>query len=213
MPTISWSGSTSSPRLAAKLVAGRDGVRQRYERDSHGADEQGADIGQFGPRQRWDGNAPRERADGLHAMGGQVEHGGDHRHADDSHQNGRHPTGDPGKDEENGQDTEAGHERRSIGLIEPVEEGAHLVDEIVGTGGEPEELGQLPDDDGDGEAIEVANADLTGEEIGDESESRHSQPDLDEPNQDRQHPGECDCRGGVASDHEGCDRGQDQRRN
>ena len=212
MPTISWSGLTSSPRLAAKLVAVAMVSVSDTMRDAHGAEKERADVGPLGPRQARNGESLGKRADGLHAVGGQVEYCRDDRHADDGHQDGRHPIGEPRQDEQYGQDAEAGQQRRPVGLVEPVEEGAHLADEVVGAGGESEELGQLPDDDGDGQAVEVAHADLTGEEVGDETEFGHPQPDLDEPDQYRQHAGECDRTGGVAGDDEGRDRDQDQWR-
>ena len=118
-----------------------DGVGQRHHRDAHCAEQQGTDVGQLGPRQGRNGNALGERADGLDAVGSEVEDGGDNRHADDGHQDGGHPPGDTRKDQQDRQDAEAGHQRRPIGLVESVEEGAHLADEVVGTGGESEELG------------------------------------------------------------------------
>ncbi len=72
----------------------------------------------------------------------------------------------------------------------PLEEGPHLAGEVVGAGRESEELRELPDDDGDGQTVEVADADLAGEEVGDETEFGQPQSDLDEPDQYRQHAGE-----------------------
>jgi hypothetical protein len=44
----------------------------------------------------------------------------------------------------------------------------------MGRGGEAEELGQLADQHHDGEAVEVANADRTGEELGNGADPGYS---------------------------------------
>ena len=189
-----------------------DGVRQRHQRDAHRTEQQWADVGQFRPRQRRHGNTLRERADGLHAVRGQVEHGGDNRDADDRNQNGGHPTGEPREDQQHGKGAESGHQRRPVGLVEPADEGPHLADEVVGTGREAEELGKLADDDGHGQTVHVADPDLAGEEVGDEAELGHPQPDLDQPDQYRHHAGERDGARRVVGDHQWCDGGEDERR-
>ena len=79
---------------------------------------------------------------------------------------------------------------------------AHLVDEAVGVGREAEQLGQLPDDDGDGQAVHVADLDLVGEQVGDEAELADAETDLDQPDHEqRQHPGQGDGGRGVVATH------------
>ena len=77
-------------------------------------------------------------------------------------------------------------------LVEVLEELADLVAEAVGVGGEAEELRQLADDDGDGEPVHVADLHLAREQVGDEAELAEPEPDLDEPDEQRQHPRERD---------------------
>ena len=98
---------------------------------------------------------------------------------------------------------QAGHQCRRFAAVESLEEGPDLVDEPVGIGGEPEELGELTDDDGDGQAVEVADADLAGEQVGDEAEPGNAEADLDEPDEEGEHAGEGDGAGRVAGDHQG----------
>ena len=94
----------------------------------------------------------------------------------------------------------------------PLEERPHLVDEAVGVGREPAQLGQLADDDGDRQPVHVADLDLLREQIGDEAELRDPEPDQDQPDHDRHHPGERDGRLRIACDGERHDGGEDQRR-
>ena len=65
-------------------------------------------------------------------------------------------------------------ERGRVRLVEVREEGDDVVDEGVRVGREAEELGELADDDRDGQPVHVADLDLLGEQVGDE-------PQLAEP--------------------------------
>ena len=96
--------------------------------------------------------------------------------------------------------------------IEVRQEGADLVDEAVGVGREAEELGQLADDDRDGQPVHVADLDLLGEQVGDEPQLAQAQADLDEAYHERQHPRHGDRAGGVVRHDERHDGGEDERR-
>ena len=83
-----------------------------------------------------------------------------------------------------------------------VDELAHLLDEAVGVGREPEELRQLPDDDDDRQAVHVADLDLAREQVGDEAELADTEPDLDEADEDGEHAGQRDGGGRVVAGHD-----------
>ena len=88
----------------------------------------------------------------------------------------------------------------------------HLVDEAVGVGREAAQLGELSDDDGDGQAVHVADLDLARQQVGDEPELADTETDLDQADEDGQHPGEGDGGRRVVTRHdERGDGGEDQR--
>ncbi len=55
-------------------------------------------------------------------------------------------------------------------------------------GAEPEQPGQLADDDDQRDAVEVAVADRRGQQVGQEAEPRDARRDDDHPDDDRQQP-------------------------
>lgn len=87
-----------------------------------------------------------------------------------------------------------------------------IAEERVGVGGEAEELRQLADDDRDREAVHVAHLDLFREQVRDEAELAEAEGDLDQADEEREHPGQRDRGAGIARDQQRSDRGQDQRR-
>ena len=149
--------------------------------------------------------------DGLDPLVGQAERGREDRGPDDGHEHRRNPLREAGQHEEDGEDGEPDHERGRVGLVEPVDERTDFVDEAVRVGGEAEQLGQLPHDDGDREAVHVADLHLLGQQVGDEAELAEAEPDLDEAHEEREHPGEGDRgRGIIAGDEERRDGGEDE---
>ena len=60
-----------------------------------------------------------------------------------------------------------------------------LVDEAVGVGGEAEQLRQLADDDRDRQPVHVADLHLAGQQVGDEAELADPEADLDERRRSR----------------------------
>ena len=110
------------------------------------------------------------------------------------------------------EDREPEDERRGVGLAEAVDERLQLAEERVGVGREAEQLRQLPDDDRDPEAVHVADLDLFGEQVGDEAELAEAEADLDQADEDREHARQDDRRPRVSGDQQRRDRGEDQRR-
>ena len=123
--------------------------------------------------------------------------------------------GESGQHQQDGQHPQADHERRPDGAVEPEHEGLELGTEALGVRGESEELGQLAHDDDEGETVHVADLHLTREQVGDEAEAPDPQPDLDECDDDGEHPGQSDGSMHVATRqqwHEGGeDHGRDRR--
>ena len=214
MPTISWSGSTSSPRRAAKLVAVAivsvsDTRVMPNAATSSGTTSLASVQGMIGPGTPW-GSAPTV-ATPSSARPRTAESDGRADHGD---QDGGQRVVIAGQDEQDGQDRRA--RRSSVGgvrLVDSLDERLDLVEEAVGVGGEAEELRQLADDDRDRQAVHVADLHLLREQVGDEPELPEPEPDLDEPHEDGEHPGQGDRRPGSSPPSEQRrDRRQDQRR-
>ena len=149
---------------------GGDRVGQRHQRDADRGEEQRSDIGGARPGDGRRGHALGQRTGDRDPLGRQVEHRRDDGGADDGHEHRRDLGGEPGQHQQQREHGDAEHERRPVGLVEVGDELADLVDEPVGVGGEAEQLGELADDDGDGQAVHVADLDLLGEQAGDEAE-------------------------------------------
>ncbi len=102
-------------------------------------------------------------------------------------------------------------QRGGVAVREPVDEGLELGNEPVCVGREPCELGKLADEDRDGQAVHVADLDLLREQVGDESELAGTEPDQDQADHHRHHPGERNGGFGVVRhDDERHDGGEDQ---
>ena len=59
---------------------------------------------------------------------------------------------------------------------QPADEPGELADQAVGVHREPEQLGQLADQDGQGQAVHVADHGRLGEQVGDEAEPGDARP-------------------------------------
>ena len=191
MPIISWSPRTRSPRRAANDEA-VDIVSASATTAIATAPEE--ELGQVAPRHGRDGQrreALGQHADGVDAVVLQVEQVDRQRaeHHDDQH---------GGKLAARAAAT-AGCRRSdttpmtaAVGLIElvrhPREERLGLADQAVGVDREAEQLGQLADDDGQGQAVHVPDLGRLGQQVGDEAEMcepRHRHDDPDEEREDR----------------------------
>ena len=79
-------------------------------------------------------------------------------------------------------------------LTNPVD----LADEVVGVDLEPEQLGQLADQDGQRQAVHVADHRRLGDQVGDEPELGHGRQDHDRADHEREHRRQRDRPLGVA---------------
>ena len=87
-------------------------------------------------------------------------------------------------------------------FVMPLQDALHqadrLLDESAAAGIEAEDLGQLADQDGERNAVQVAQADRLGEQVGDEAELRQARDDAQGAGEHREHPGQRDQELGVA---------------
>ena len=159
-----------------------------------------------------DGTPCGQCADRLDALVRQAEDrrgdGRAHHGDEDGGQSGRRA----GEDQQDGEDRQADEQRRPVRLVDALGERLDLVEEAVRVGGEPEELRQLADDDRDRQAVHVPHLHLLGEQVGHEAELPQPEPDLHEPHEDGEHPGQRDRGSGVPAREQRGDRRQDQRR-
>jgi hypothetical protein len=191
--------------------SGGDGVGQGDQRDAHGRDQERTHVRHLGPRKRRLGKASRERADGRDAVGVEIEDGRDDRRRHDRHQHGRKGAGEPRQQQQDGERAQTDEQRRHDGPVESQDEGLHFGTEAVGVGREAEELRQLPDDDHQSEPVHVPDLDLVGEQVGDESQPCQSEADLDERDDEGQHPSERDLPVQIAWNEERHESGEDHR--
>ena len=103
------------------------------------------------------------------------------------HQDQRDP-GDP--------DHSRGGHRLAVG--QPFDEAGELPDQALGADLEPEQLRQLPDQDGQRQAVHVADHGRLGDQVGDEPELRHRRHDHDGRDHEREDRGQRDRPLGVA---------------
>ena len=101
--------------------------------------------------------------------------------------------------EDDRQAEEPDAERPWVRLVQVLKEGDELVDEAAGVDLEPEQLRQLADEDHDREPGQVADADGSGQKIGNEPELGDPGGDRDCPHEERKHAGQGDRRLLVAS--------------
>ena len=210
MPIISWLGSTSSPRRAAKAVAVAMVSVSETSVMPAAATSIGATSSHVGPRQLRAGQALRQ---GTHRRDVEIEQRGHDGRADHRDQHGGDRPCDAREQEQHCQRAEPDHERRRVALVETREERLDFLDEAVGVGRESEELGELADDDRDRQPVHVADLHLLRQKVGDETELAEPETDQDQPDQHGHHPGERDgLLGVVGHRNEREDGGEDERR-
>ena len=158
----------------------RDGVGQRDEDDAHAAAASVPRSAALVQGNEGTGKPWGSVADRLDALRGEVEHGRDDGRADDRDEHRRDLPREPRQAEQQREHAEADHQGGDVGLVEAGEERLDLLDEAVGVGGEAEELGELADEDGDGQPVHVADLDLLAQQVGDEPELAQAEADLDE---------------------------------
>ena len=192
MPIISWLGCSSSPRRAAKAdavamvsvsdtstmpIAARSSGPTSLN-DVHGSDGVGNPCGSV-PTVATPWAARSSTADTIVAPTTAISTAGILRQEARQH-------------EQHDEHAQADGERGALGGVEVLEPRAQLVDEAVGVGGEAAQLRELPHDDGDGEAVHVTDLHLARQQVGDEPELAEPESDLDETDEQGQHPRERD---------------------
>ena len=166
--------------LGAGLVGehgrGRDGVGEGDQGDAERAGEQ---QGQVRERHRGEGERReprRQLADEGDATVLEVEHGNGNDREDDRGEDAREDRPEALKDEDQRQarrpDRQRGADR--LAALDRLGEGDGFVDQAVGVHGEPEQLGQLTDEDGEREAVHVPDLGRLREQVGDEAEPEHA---------------------------------------
>ncbi len=202
IPIISWSGCTSSPRRAAKLdavamVSVSDTRVIPAAATSNGPTSPSFVHGSDGRGTPW-GRAPTvltpcwsstRTAETTVAPMTATSTAGTRRLM-------------RGQEEQDGEHAESHRERRPVGLVEVLEEGTHLAHEAVGVGGEPEELGELTDHDGDGQPVHVADLHLAREQVGHEPQPTDAHRHLDQPDEHGQHPRQRDRPTRIVAGHQ-----------
>ena len=71
--------------------------------------------------------------------------------------------------------------------LDRLDEGDGFVDQAVGVNGEPEQLGELADEDGEREAVHVPDLGRLREQVSDEAELEHSGEHRDRADHEREH--------------------------
>ena len=178
MPIISWLPCTSWPRALRRRPrrsrSCRPGTPPRCARPPPraGRGRTSATVGTVSG-----GKPLRQHADQAHAVLGQVEDGAGRDREQHHDQDG----GDLGQPALQDQDRRRCRRARSpprpgptSPSAMPLEEAADLGDQAVGVDREPEQLGQLADQDGQGQPVHVADHRRLGQQVGDEAQLRHS---------------------------------------
>ena len=132
-------------------------------------------------------------ADHGHLIG-ETEHGDHRRRADDREEDARDLRRDPAQAEDQRERRDADRERGRVGLVEPVTKSRTPGAGPLRFDREPEELGELRDDDGHGDAHQVAEAHGHRQQLGHEAEPRQPAGEHDRPDEDREQAGERDPR-------------------
>ena len=124
----------------------------------------------------------------------EAERGRDDRRARDGHEHGGDPAGEPREKKQHQKRAGADGERGTLGTVEVLDELADLVAEAVGVGREAEELRELADDDRHREPVHVADLHFAREQVRDKPELADTERDLDQADEQCQHPREHDRR-------------------
>ena len=165
------------------------GVGEGNERDAQGRTGEGADLRPAQVRPRGRGDATREVADDFQAVPLEVEH----EHCDDAHddrdERGRDARVDrlQHEDQREAQPTDGERPAVEVAGAQPAVHVANLSCERLARHGESAQLGELPDDDRDRDAVQVAVAHGRREQLGEEAEARQPGKDAHDAGDDRQH--------------------------
>jgi hypothetical protein len=117
----------------------------------------------------------------------EVQDGGHDRGAHDRNEDARdrRPPASEADDDRDGGQAEGERPRVRQPVQHALRERLRFGDDVVTRHGEPEQLGQLADDDGQRDAVEIARPDGHREQVGDEAQPEDARPDADEAAEDR----------------------------
>ena len=181
MPIISWLPLISCPVRAAnadavEIVSARE-TRAMPDRPG----EQRAEIGQADMRDRQRREALGEHPDQADAVVGQVKdrRRGDREHHHDQHRRDLRQPALQHQDHTIPAIPTAAAAATASPLARPLTNAGDLADQAVGIDLEPEQLRQLPDQDGQRQAVHVADHRRLGDQVGDEAELGHARQDHD----------------------------------
>ena len=179
MPIISWLGSTSSPRRAAKLVAVAIVSVSETSVMPIAAISRGPTSLAFVHGKRRRGHPLRQRPHRADAVAGEA------RAAPTPAVAATTATSTAGtrvvmrgSTSSSASTARPDEQRGGVASGRGLRRRPDLLQEGVGVGGEAEQLRQLAHDDRDRKAVHVADLHLLGEEVRDEPESAEAEPDL-----------------------------------
>ena len=196
----------------ARVAARQDArVGERDEGDPDRRREQRLEIVERHIGQPEARQAGRDVADDRHLIGEtqRRDHG---RRADDRDEDTRHLRRDPTQAEDQHERPDADRERGRVGLVESCDEVAHSPQEALRVDREPEELRELRDDHGDGDAHQVAEAHGHRQQFGHEAEAREPAREHDRTDEECEQSGERDPSRLVPGRRQRHDRRGDERR-
>jgi hypothetical protein len=141
-------------------------------------------------RQPEGGQARLNRADDGRAVPVQV---GQLDDDNPEHDRGKRPgnhRSDPPQPQDQRQRPQPDQQRQPAGLAELAGQMPQLLEEVALALGDPEQLGQLPDDDREGQADDEALEHRLGDEVGHKAQPRQPRDDPDDAGGDRQRDGQ-----------------------
>ena len=169
------------PGAGGERRRGGDRVRQGHQGDTQGTGEQRPEVGQVHVRDGERREALGQDPDQADAVVGQVEdrRGGDREHHHDEHRRDLRQPPLQHQDQHDPGDADRGRGGHRLAVGQALDEADDLTDQVVGVDLEPEQLGQLADQDGQRQAVHVADHRRLGDQVGDEAELGHGGQDHD----------------------------------
>ena len=177
IPIISWLPSTSWPVRAANDRRGGDRVGQGHQRDAQAPRRTAAPRSDQPTRGMVSGGKPlRQRPDQARPRGRRGRRRVAATIASDDHDQHAGHLRQPAlqdQDQRDAADPDRGGGGDRLAVGQPLDEADELADQAVGVDREAEQLRQLADQDGQREAVHVADHGGLGQQVGDEPELRH----------------------------------------
>ena len=181
-----------------EALGGQDAPGEADQQDAGSLAEQAAVGRGIEPGPGWRRQSGRHRAGHLHSGRLEVEcrHRGDAGH--DDRQRGRDVGSGAAQGEQARQQGQPEQCGRQVGLAQSLNELEQLWQHLVRLARIAQQLGQLADDDDDGDPVEVAGQDRLREEAREEAEAAEPGHDVERARDQRQHRQEREVPRGVA---------------